>query len=56
MTITTIDVTIGGKPCFRHIQNRRLNEDEVHAIVTEGMIGINPEQAEVNVFFETKTN
>lgn len=52
---TTIQVTVAGKPCFTHRANRRLNEDEVHAIVEDGLIGIDKSLAEVHIIHEFHT-
>lgn len=52
MNFTTITITVAGKPCYTHKVNRRLNEEEVHAIVEEGMIGIDPALAEVRIFHQ----
>lgn len=50
--ITTITITLKGKPHFKQSINRRMTEEEVHAVVTEGLIGVDPEQAEINIFHE----
>ena len=57
-TYTTITVTIKGqtKPTFKHQQNRRMTETQVHKVVKEGLIGLDPKNVDVNVFFETKDN
>lgn len=53
---TTIHVTVAGKPYFSHHVNRRLDEDEVHAIVEDGLIGIDKSLAEVHVIHEFSIN
>lgn len=49
---TTITITLNGKPHFKASVNRRMTEEEVHAVVTEGLIGINPELADINIYHE----
>lgn len=49
---TTITITLAGKPCFQHTINRRMTEDEIHEVVQEGLIGIDKEQAEINIFHQ----
>ena len=49
---TTITITLAGKPCFQNTINRRMTEEEIHEVVLEGLIGIDEEQAEINIFHE----
>lgn len=47
---TTIVITYHGKPHFTAGSTRRLNEEEVHKLVQEGLIGIDPQFAEINIY------
>ena len=49
---TTITITLNGKPHFKQSINRRMTEEEIHEVVQDGLIGINPEQAEINIYHE----
>lgn len=56
-TYTTITITQKGKthPTFTFSRNRRMTEEEIHDIVvSDGLIGLDPDKCEVNVFFDTK--
>lgn len=39
--MTTIEVTIEGKPVYRHKDTRHLSEQEIRELVREGHEGIN---------------
>lgn len=49
---TLIVIRYCGKPSFRHEENRRLNEDEVHAIIVEGLAGRDEADADINVYHD----
>jgi hypothetical protein len=49
---TTITISLAGKPCFQHTINRRMTEEEIHAVVEDGLIGIDKEQAEINIYHQ----
>lgn len=56
-TYTTITITQKGKthPTFTFGRNRRMTEEEIHDIVvSDGLIGLDPNNVDVHVFFETK--
>lgn len=59
VTTTTITITQKGKrhPSYKYYTDRRLNEDQVHDIVqNDGLIGLDPDKCDVQVFFETKAS
>ena len=49
---TTITITLNGKPHFKAGSSKGLTEDEVHAIVQEGLIGVDPDLVEINVYHD----
>lgn len=49
---TIITITLAGKPCFQHTINRRMTEEEIPAVVQEGLIGIDEAKAEVTIYHE----
>lgn len=59
ITTTTITITQNGKrhPSYTFSTTRRLSEEQVHDIVqNDGLIGLDPDKCDVQVFFETKAS
>lgn len=57
--VTTITITQRGKkrPSYTYAEERRITEEEVHKIVTEdGMIGLDPEKCDVQIFYDLTKN
>lgn len=49
---TMVVINYCGKPHFKSGSSKGLTEDEVHELVQEGLIGIDPAKAEINVYHE----
>ena len=49
---TYVVMTLNGKPHFKAGSSKGLTEDEVHAIVQEGLIGVDPDLVEINVYHD----
>lgn len=49
---TTVIVTLAGKKHYKAGANRRLKEEEVHELVQEALIGVDPNLAEINIYHD----
>lgn len=49
---TTVIATLNDRMYYKASANRRLNEEEVHALVQEALIGVDPNLVEIDIFHD----